>query len=430
MTLVNVRTPRQGAPGKHASREQIALYDDMRGAVRGEVRFESQSRGLYSQDASNFRHPPLGVVVPKDVADVVAAVGVCRRHGVPLVSRGGGTGIGGSDINEAAVVLDHSKYLRAILQVDDRREVARVQPGAVLDELRERTAQHGLTYGPDPSTHDRCTLGGMIGTNACGVHAVLSEFYGPGPRTEQNVEALEVLTYDGTRMRVGPTSDAQYEQILRQGGRPAEIHRSLRDLRDRYGDAIRGGFPDIQRRVSGYNLQALLPENGFDVAAALVGTEGTCATVLEATMRLSRHFPHQALLILGYEDVFRAGDDVPRVREFRPIGLEGIDDLLIDYIHIKGMHAEYTELLPEGKGWLIVEFGGDSPQEAVARARDCMQSLERSASGPSRATRRGSPRRTSPIHRTAAISRMRPCAAWAWASAAAPRAAPCVRATR
>jgi FAD/FMN-containing dehydrogenase/Fe-S oxidoreductase len=284
-------------------------------------------------------------------------------------------------LNEA-VVLDHSRYLRAVLQVDSARGLARVQPGAVLDELRTRTQKYGWTFGPDPSTHDRCTFGGMIGNNACGIHAVQSEFYGPGPRTDANVQELEVLTYDGARMRVGRTSDAEYEAIVRAGGRKAEIYRALRDLRDRYADRIREGFPELKRRVSGYNLPALLPEHGFHVAAALVGSEGTCVTVTEATVRLTRHFPALAMLAVGYPDVYEAAADVVRVREFEPIGIEGMDDLLVHYVKKTNTHAEHLPLLPEGGGWLLVEFGGQTREEAVERARACQRALEQAARPP------------------------------------------------
>lgn len=371
--LVPVRRSRDGEvvgdPGMQA------LLRALEAAVRGEVRFDRQSRGLYSMDASNFRHVPTGVVVPRDVHDVVESVRVCHEHGVPIVSRGGGTGLAGQSLN-AAVVIDHSKHLREVLQIDDSRALARVHSGTVLDDLRERAERFGLTFGPDPATHDRCTLGGMIGNNSCGVHAVLAEFYGPGPRTEDNVAELEVLTYDGVRMRVGPTSDADYAAIQAEGGRRAEIYRGLRELVERHGDAIRTGFPQIPRRVSGYNLPALLPEHGFNVARALVGSEGTCVTVLEATVKLCPHFPARALVVIGYDSVYEAADDVPRIRELEPIGLEGMDELLIDHIRTKHMHAGYIDALPEGHGWLLVEFGADTKDVAVEKAHAAAARLQ------------------------------------------------------
>jgi FAD/FMN-containing dehydrogenase len=183
----------------------------LRNRVRGEVRFDDGARALYSTDASNYRQIPIGVVVPRDSDDVVAAVEACRLHGAPVVSRGGGTSLAGQACN-VAVVLDFSKYMNRVLSVDADRRVAVVQPGVVLDRLREAGRPHGLTFGPDPATHDRCTLGGMIGNNSCGIHSQMSG------RTSDYVEELEVLTYQGERFRVGPASPQELQQVLRAGG--------------------------------------------------------------------------------------------------------------------------------------------------------------------------------------------------------------------
>src|SRR5204863_4745611 len=179
-----------------------------------------------------------------------------------------------------------------------------------------------------------------------------------------NVCELEVLTYDGVRMTVGPTSDEELERIIAGGGRRGEIYRRMRELRDRHAEAIRAAYPDIPRRVSGYNLDQLLPENGFNVARALVGSEGTLVTVLDATVRLVQSPPARSLLVCAYEDVFHAADHVPEILEHSPIGLEGLDDVLVDDLRTLGMHAEDLRLLPEGKGWLLVEFGGETTDEA------------------------------------------------------------------
>ena len=243
------------------------------------MRFDAGSRALYSTDASNYRQVPIGVVIPRTIDDVVAAIAVCRRHGAPVLARGGGTSLAGQCCN-VAVVLDFSKHLNGIVELDPGKRRARVQPGLVLDDLRDAAEAHGLTFGPDPATHNHCTLGGMIGNNSCGVHSVMAG------KTDDNVEELEVLTYDGLRLRVGPTTEEELQRFVRAGGRRGEIYGRLRDLRDRYAPLIRERFPPIPRRVSGYNLPDLLPENGFHVARALVGTEGTCVTVLEATVCL------------------------------------------------------------------------------------------------------------------------------------------------
>jgi FAD/FMN-containing dehydrogenase/Fe-S oxidoreductase len=351
------------------------LSSALRRAIRGEVRFDRGSRALYATDGSNYRQVPIGVVVPKDVEDVVATVEVCRRHGAPILSRGGGTSLAGQCCN-TAVVMDMSKYLDRVLAIDARRKVARVEPGVVLDTLQREAAASDLTFGPDPATHNHCTLGGMLGNNSCGVHAVMSQFYGPGPRTSDNTARLEVLTYDGLRMWVGATPDDELREIVAAGGRRGQIYDALRELRDTYEEEIRRRYPKIPRRVSGYNLDELLPERGFNVARALVGTESTCVTILQAEMTLIDRPRARSLLVLGYPDVYAAGDHVPDILAFEPIGLEGLDDRLVADMTKAHIHPENVTLLPDGRGWLIVEFGGDTKAESDGKAKRAMAALE------------------------------------------------------
>jgi FAD/FMN-containing dehydrogenase/Fe-S oxidoreductase len=365
----------RGREGHLAASDAAALAAELRTAVRGEVRFDDGSRALYSMDASNYRQAPIGVVLPRNAEDIVQTLAVCRRYGAPVLPRGGGTSLAGQCCN-VAVVLDTSKYLNRVLALDPGRRSARVQPGVVLDDLRDQAERHHLTFGPDPSTHNRCTLGGMIGNDSCGVHSVMAG------KTVDNVEELEVLTYDGLRLRVGQTSETELEAIIHAGGRRGEIYAQLLALRDRYGPLIREQFPRIPRRVSGYNLDALLPENGFHVARALVGAEGTCVTVLEATLRLVASPPARVLALLGYPDIYRAADEVMEVMGHQPIGLEGFDDRLIADMRKKGLHPEGRALLPEGGGWLLVEFGGASRDEAADKARALMAALGRQGSPP------------------------------------------------
>ena len=355
--------------------DAAALAAELRREVSGEVRFDAGSRALYSTDASNYRQVPIGVVMPRTTDDVVATVALARKFGAPILARGGGTSLAGQCCN-VAVVLDMSKYMNSILELDAVRGYARVQPGIVLDDLRNEAEKHRLTFAPDPATHSQCTIGGMIGNNSCGVHALMAG------KTVDNIDELEILTYDGHRMRVGATSDEEYQRIVAAGGRQGEIYARLRALRDRYADLIRSRFPKIPRRVSGYNLDELLPENGFHVARALVGSECTCVLVLEAKCRLVYSPPARALVVLGYEDVYLAADDVPRLLEFGPIGLEGFDDLLVRDMRQKNMHPEGVNLLPPGGGWLLVEFGGESQPEANARAEVMMDALRRSGRAP------------------------------------------------
>ena len=356
--------------------DRRALKRRLRETVKGEVRFDLGTRAIYSHDSSNYRQPPLGVVLPRDAEDVVAAVAACREHGAPVLPRGCATSLSGETTN-VAVVLDTSKFMREIVEIDPRRRTARVQPGVIRDQLSERTeAEHDLTFAPDTSTHEYATFGGMIGNNSCGVHSVMAG------RTADNVEELEIVTYDGLRMRVGPTSEEELERIVAEGGRRGEIYAGMRDLRDRYADLVRARYPDIPRRVSGYNLDELLPEKGFNVARALVGSEGTLATVLEATVRLVHSPPARSLLVLGYPSVYEAADHVPEILEYGPTGLEGLDRCLVQDMEGKGQHTSEIPLLPEGDGWLLVEFGGETKEESDERAEECMARLRKDDKAP------------------------------------------------
>jgi FAD/FMN-containing dehydrogenase/Fe-S oxidoreductase len=344
------------------------LAAELSTSVRGEVRFDNGSRALYATDASNYRQVPVGVVIPKDVDDVIKTVAACHRYSTPIFTRGGGTSLAGQCCN-AAVVIDMSKYMNQVISIDPQQKLACVQPGAILDDLRRAAEQYKLTFGPDPATHSRCTLGGMIGNNSCGVHSVMSG------KTDDNVEELEILTYDGLRMRVGRTSDEELERVIQEGGRRGQIYARLQSLRDRYAGLIRERFPDIPRRVSGYNLDQLLPENGFHVARALVGTESTCVTILEAAVRLVYSPPARTLLVLGYPDVYAACDHLMEILAHKPIALEGFDSRLIEGMRKKHLHPENIKLLPGGGGWLLVEFGSETKHEAIDQARALMEEM-------------------------------------------------------
>ncbi len=353
-----------------------ALEAALRRAVRGEVRFTDGDRAMYAYDGSIYRQIPIGVVVPHDDSDVEAALAVCREEDVPILARGCGTSLAGQCCN-AAVVFDFSKVMHGILELDPNRMRARVLPGTICDTLRHAAAPYGLTFGPDPQTHDHCTLGGMIGNNSCGTHSLTAG------KTVDNTERLEILTYDGLRMSVGATDDGQLAEIIREGGRRGEIYARLRDLRDRYGELVRRSFPKIPRRVSGYNLDALLPENGFDVAKALVGTESTCALVLEATVRLVKNPPKHTIVVLGFPDIPSSGDIVEDVLAFKPIGTEFFSHHVLENIEKKNMpFARFANLLPDGEAFVIVEFGGETQEEADAPARALEAELRRRPNGP------------------------------------------------
>ncbi|MGH9589412.1 MAG: FAD-binding oxidoreductase, partial [Terracidiphilus sp.] len=330
-------------------------------ALRGEVRFDVGSRALYAADASNYRQLPVGVVLPLDAADVEAALSECRAVGAAVLARGGGTSLAGQCAN-VAVVLDYSRHMNAIESIDPEAKLARVQPGVVLDRLRDAAEAYHLTYGPDPATHSRCTLGGMIGNNSCGVHGLLAG------KVVDNVESLDVVLYDGTRMRVGRTSPEEREALIGGGGRVGEIYAGLARIGDRYAGLIREKYPRIPRRVSGYNLDELLDESGFHVARALVGSEGTCVNVLSATLNLAASPPYRVLVVLGFADAFLAADAVMRALEHGPIGLEGFDALLVSFMRRKGINLDDISLLPDAGGFLLVEMGAWSAEEARAKA--------------------------------------------------------------
>jgi FAD/FMN-containing dehydrogenase/Fe-S oxidoreductase len=366
----------RGGPISTSTIDVRGLEHDLRAHISGEVRFDDGSRALYATDGSQYRQVPIGVVIPKNVDEVIQTVALCHEYGAPIVMRGGGTSLAGQGCN-IAVVIDLSKYMHHLLELDPHKKIARVQPGIILDHLRDAAEQYTLTFGPDPATHNHCTLGGMIGNNSCGVHSVMAG------KTVDNIEELDILTYDGLRMRVGKTSKEELERIIKEGGRRGEIYAGLKSLRDRYAEQIRKRYPNIPRRVSGYNLNNLLPENGFHVARALVGSESTCVVVLEATTHLVYSPPARSLLVLGYADDYTAADHVPEILAHHPIGLEGFDKGLVNDMLRKGLHPSDAALLPPGGGWLLVEFGGEHKRESDEKAHDLMEELKKQGHPPS-----------------------------------------------
>ncbi|MGH9599254.1 MAG: FAD-binding oxidoreductase, partial [Terracidiphilus sp.] len=333
----------------------------LKATLRGEVCFDLGSRALYAADASNYRQLPIGVVLPRDASDVEAALAACRAVGAAVVPRGGGTSLAGQCAN-VGVVFDYSRYMKALESIDPEAKLAQVEPGIVLDRLREAAELYHLTYGPDPATHSRCTLGGMIGNNSCGVHGLLAG------KVVDNVDSLDIVLYDGTRMVVGRTSPDELDAAIHGGGRVGAIYAGLAGLRDRYAELIRQKYPRIPRRVSGYNLDELLDENGFNVARALVGSEGTCANILSATLNLTASPPCRVLVVLAFADAFEAADATMQVLEHRPIGLEGFDGLLVSFMRKKGLNIGDISLLPPAGGFLLVEMGAWEPAEAQAQA--------------------------------------------------------------
>lgn len=358
------------------------LEKELKKIIEGEVRFDNGSRALYSTDSSNYRQIPIGIVIPKTERDIIQTLALCKKYHAPVLSRGGGTSLAGQCCN-VAVMMDMAKYYNKILDIDKEKKLVTVQPGIVLDEMRHTTERKvDLTFGPDPATHDHCTLGGMLGNNSCGVHSVMAQFRGAGARTSDNTESLTIVTYDGVKMKVGATPDEELDQIINEGGRRGEIYKKLKDFRDKYQDLIRGKFPSIPRRVSGYNLTALLPENGFNVAHVLIGSESTLVTITEATLKLLPNPKARSLLVLGYDSLPDAGYAVPFIMKYKPIGLEGLDDLLLEFMKRKKFNVEDIHLLPDGKAWLLVEFGGDSKEDSDKQAKTLMEDLKKEKTVP------------------------------------------------
>ncbi|MGW8729121.1 FAD-binding and (Fe-S)-binding domain-containing protein [Streptomyces sp. NPDC055808] len=326
-------------PERGLSRE---LERELSRVVRGRVDLGVTARAVTTMDASNYRRVPLGVVAPRDADDVAAVLGVCRTYGVPVVPRGGGTSIAGQATG-TGIVLDFTRFMRSLVSVDAATRTAVVQPGVVLDVLRDAVAPHGLTFGPDPSTHSRCTLGGMIGNNACGAHSVA---WGT---TADNVRELTVVGAGGGTHR------------LARGWQNSTSPVGLRDFVIRHLSALRTGYPqDLPRRISGYAMDALLPERGADLARAFCGSEGTLGVVTEATVRLVESPQARALAVLGYADESAAAEAAPALLPHGPLTVEG---MAADLVRVRGGAG-----LPRGGAWLFVETGGATEAEARSRA--------------------------------------------------------------
>ncbi|GAA4876288.1 FAD-binding and (Fe-S)-binding domain-containing protein [Kitasatospora terrestris] len=344
----------------------------LRSTLRGEVRFGAAERAVYSQDASNYRQVPRGVVKPADADDVRAAVALCREYGVPVVPRGAGTSIGGQATGPGAVVLDFRRHLNRVLAVDPGTRTARVEPGAVLDDLQAAARPYGLRFGPDPSTHSRCTLGGMIGNNACGAHSVA---WG---RTSDHLHSLDLLLADGTELTVGgPLTPAGRDRLAARTGRAGELHRALQALAADHLALLRRAMPALPRRGSGYALDALLPEHGHDLARALAGSEGSCAVLLGATVGLVDAPAARALVVAGYPDEAAAADALPDLLPLGPLTAEGMAADLLAALAAAGRRPAVLDRLPDGACWLFLETGGADTAEAADRARTLAAAVRR-----------------------------------------------------
>ncbi|WFR72759.1 FAD-linked oxidase C-terminal domain-containing protein [Prescottella defluvii] len=324
------------------------ISDALRRAGVRDVRDDGTTRAMYSSDASLYRVPPTTVVFPRAVDEVATVLDVCRAEGVPITARGAGTSVAGNAVGPG-VVLDFSRHLGRVLDVDPQARTAAVEPGVVQATLQRAAAPHGLRFGPDPSTHNRCTIGGMLGNNACGARTL---GYG---RTSDNVVGLELLTGTGEPLSLPAATDVPVLDALRD-----VTHTGLATIRTEFGR--------FGRQASGYALEHLLPENGFDALRFLVGSEGTLGIVTQATVRLVRDPAHRVLVALGYDDIASAGDDSKAVLGFRPTACEGIDSRLVDVVRER-RGPQAVPPLPRGAAWLFVEIAGESRDEIVERAR-------------------------------------------------------------
>ncbi len=330
------------------------LVDGLRRAGIQDVDAGPLARVLYSSDASLYRVPPMAVAYPRDTDEVVAAHEVCRSLGIPITSRGAGTSIAGNAVG-TGLVLDYSRSLNRIVDLDPDDRSAVVEPGVVQAQLQRAAAPHGLRFGPDPSSHNRCTIGGMIGNNACGSRAL---GYG---RTSDNVLGLDVLTGTGERLTLPGSAAAE------QAHAPSAALDALRGAVSAALGPIRLELGRFRRQVSGYGLEHLLPEHGFDVARALVGSEGTLATVLRARLRLVAEPLASCLVVLGYPDMAEAADAVPQVLAYNPTACEGLDSRILKALRAAHPGSRVPPL-PRGSGWLLVELAGQTQTQVRAAA--------------------------------------------------------------
>jgi FAD/FMN-containing dehydrogenase/Fe-S oxidoreductase len=351
--------------------EQLAAT--LRAAGIKEVDTASRRRAEYSSDASNYRAVPTVVVFPRHADEIEAAFKACRNLGVPLVPRGGGTSIAGNSIS-TGVVLDTSRHLNRVMDIDPDQRTAVVEPGAVLDDITRAAGAYGLRFGPDPSTHSRATIGGSIGNNACGSRALR---YG---RTADNVVDLDVLAGTGTRFTARRYGGAAGALNATAGAPEAKLVSDLIALTSARLALIRTEFGRFTRQVSGYSLEHLLPENGTDLAKFLVGTEGSLALTLQATVRLVTAPKATALTVLAYGDIAEAAEAVPGLLPFRPVALEGLDARMVEIIRARRGPAAVPDVLPEGGGWLFIETAGDTLDEATDAGRQLVKAASCSGS--------------------------------------------------
>ena len=330
--------------------------------IQGEVRFDSTSRKLYSTDASIYLIEPVGVVIPRTTEDVVATVQIAADMNVPIIARGGGTSLSGQSIG-AGIVLDCSKYLNAILDIDPISRVARVQPGVVLDQLNRALVAHNLQFGPDVSTANRANMGGMIGNNAAGARSIV---YG---KTIDHVRRLQVVLSDGSRVEFNTVSDDDWDRLAGLRSLEGTIYRSIRQIVRDHADEIRRRFPRILRRVSGYNLDLFVDQITHNLSQLIVGSEGTLAILTEAEVGLVARPRVRGLIVPHFVSLSAALDAVAVCLEFNPSAVELMDKLFLDLARDNiGLKDTMAAIQGRPEAVLMVEFSSDDAAEVAGHA--------------------------------------------------------------
>ncbi|TCC23766.1 FAD-binding and (Fe-S)-binding domain-containing protein [Kribbella speibonae] len=343
------------------------LAGSLRRELRGAVGDDRRTRALYAADGSNYRAVPDLVVVPADAEDLAAAVALTAAAGAPVVMRGGGTSMAGNAIG--GVVIDASRHVNRILDLDTAAKTAVVEPGVVLTDLLAAAKPHGLAFGADPSSASRATLGGMIANNACGAHSVA---WGT---TADNLRSLDVILADATRLTLDSGTATDPEVLAARPGREGELHRALQAFAGRNELLIRRRFGQFARQISGYALHRLLPEHGYNMAGLLAGSEGGLAATLRATVRLVELPKAKVLCVLGFADSITSADCVPVVLRHAPRTMESINNELVDRLPTEVRDAAVHAGLPSGNAWLLVEIAGADEATAASAARAMLEEL-------------------------------------------------------
>ena len=358
----------------HAS-ERDDIENALKRRVSGEVRFDAFSRVLYSTDASIYQMEPVGVVIPRNVEDVLAVIEVAKESGVPVLPRAGGTSLAGQTVNHA-IVTDFSKYLNQIIEVNQEEQWARVQPGIVLDDLNRQLLPYGLMYAPDPTTSNRACVGGGVGNNSCGAHSVI---YG---KTLDHIKEVSVILSDGTQSHFQELDARELETKLSGAGLESEIYRGVRRLAQENIAEIKARYPNIMRRVSGYNLDEFLTDSPFNMTKMVVGSEGTLCVITEIKINLVPRPTMTALGVVHFQDIFRASDAVQHILEHDPSSIEIMDRNVLERSRQSAGLASNMGFIEGDPGAILaVEFYGESETELTGKTNKLKEDMARRGHG-------------------------------------------------